>query len=495
MSESPNERPVDLATLALSPRVQLPLSGLRMSERKLLLAVGDIFLLNAALILSLWLRTDLLPEWRAVFAVYKWFVTLIVVWGVMAAVFDVYNLVRAASTSCSVRATLGAAAGSAGIYLLIPWLTPPLQNRSQGFLFVSFAVLFVVGWRTFYAQVFVQPAFQRRTLVVGAGSSGRKLAQALQSDFARRDANPLRGTGHILVGFVDDDAAYWGENIAGASVLGGSQQLVRLARTLAVDEIVVAVTRTDRIRPELFEAILDCRELGIPIVNMTTVYERLTGRVAVAFASSNMEIATQKGDGAFFRLYAIIKRGIDVCGAAVGFIALLLFIPLVALANALLSPGPLFFRQQRVGRGGQPFIVVKFRSMIPEAEKRSGPVWARRHDDRVTPVGRWLRRTHLDELPQVINVWRGEMSLVGPRPERPEFVGQLSRLFPFYRARHCVRPGITGWAQIHREYGDSAESAQEKLEFDLYYVKHATPLLDILIILRTFSRVLGLRGR
>lgn len=124
MSESPNERPVDLATLALSPRVQLPLSGLRMSERKLLLAVGDIFLLNAALILSLWLRTDLLPEWRAVFAVYKWFVTLIVVWGVMAAVFDVYNLVRAASTSCSVRATLGAAAGSAGIYLLIPWLTP-----------------------------------------------------------------------------------------------------------------------------------------------------------------------------------------------------------------------------------------------------------------------------------------------------------------------------------------------------------------------------------
>lgn len=503
MSESSPELPVEFPPLSLPVRMRLPLPGLRMSERKLLLVVGDVLLLNAALILSLLLRTDLLPHPVTLFPAYKWFLTLTAVWGIMATIFDVYNLARAASTTYSVRAVLGASAFAGILYLFIPWLTPPLQNRSQAFLFVSLAILFVVAWRGCYALVFVQPVFQRRTLVIGAGDSGRILAQALQSDFARRDANPFRGTGYVLVGFIDDDPACRAEMIDGVPVLGDSRHLVRLARTLGIDEVVVAITRAEQIRAELFEAILDCRELGIPVVNISTVYERLTGRVAVAFAGSVLEMVSQlddslgdnSGDRPFARLYGLTKRIIDIGGALLGSAALLLLMPLVAVGNAISSPGPLFFYQQRVGRGGQPFTLIKFRSMVPEAEKGSGAVWAQRHDGRVTPVGRWLRRTHLDELPQVLNVWRGEMSLVGPRPERPEFVGQLSRQLPLYRARHCLRPGITGWAQIHYDYGDSVDSAREKLEFDLYYVKHATPLLDILIILRTFSRVLGLRGR
>jgi exopolysaccharide biosynthesis polyprenyl glycosylphosphotransferase len=359
---------------------------------------------------------------------------------------------------------------------------------------VLLAMLLLPLWRFLYAQLFVQPAFHRRALVVGAGRSGRALVDALRTDYARRDANPFRGTGYDIVGFVDDRRQQQARSVAGVQVLGGGADLLRLIHLHEVDEVVVAITHSGTISPDLYEAILDCRELGVPITGMVTIYERLTGRVPVEHAGQDIELATGSPENPFSRLHQAAKRLLDLVGAGVGLLALLLFIPPLALANRLLSPGPLFFRQQRVGQGGRPFAVIKFRSMCPDAEK-NGAVWAAAGDRRVTPLGRWLRHTHLDELPQVLNVLRGEMSLVGPRPERPEFVGELSRCIPFYRARHCLRPGITGWAQIHQDYGDSPEDALEKLEYDLYYAKYANPLLDLNIMLRTVSKVLGLRGR
>jgi exopolysaccharide biosynthesis polyprenyl glycosylphosphotransferase len=476
-------------------RLYLPTLGLRVSERKLLLIVVDVLLINGALAASLLLRTNLLPDAAALAGGAKWFVTVTAVWLLVAVTFDAYSLARAASTSYSAGAVAGAACLAAIVYMAIPWLTPPLENRSQGYLFVTLATLLLPLWRGLYAQLFVQPAFHRRALVVGAGRSGLALATALGSDYARRDANPFRGTGYDLVGFVDDDPVSQGTEVGGLPVLGGGQELLRLIRLHEVDEVIAAISDSYSIAPELYEAILDCRELGIPVTNMVTVYERLTGRVAVEYAGRNIELATGALDNPFARLHLAAKRLLDLAGAAVGLLALLCVIPSLALVNRLLAPGPLFFRQQRVGQGGRPFAVIKFRSMQPDAEKKSGAVWAAAGDRRVTCIGRWLRRTHLDELPQVINVLRGEMSLVGPRPERPEFVGELSRQIPFYRARHSLRPGITGWAQIHQDYGDSAEGALEKLEYDLYYAKHATPLLDLNILLRTVSKVLGLRGR
>jgi lipopolysaccharide/colanic/teichoic acid biosynthesis glycosyltransferase len=228
---------------------------------------------------------------------------------------------------------------------------------------------------------------------------------------------------------------------------------------------------------------------------MATVYERLTGRVAVEHASRNVEVAAGSSSGALQRVYGLFKRMNDLPAALVGLVVLGLSLPLIWLGNRLWSPGPLFFRQKRVGQGGRPFTLIKYRSMVPNAERLSGAVWATEGDNRITTFGHYLRKMHLDELPQVINVLRGEMSLVGPRPERPEFVGQLSELIPFYRARHCLKPGITGWAQIHQDYGDSIEGAREKLEYDLYYVKNASPTLDITIILRTVAKMLGMKGR
>jgi exopolysaccharide biosynthesis polyprenyl glycosylphosphotransferase len=477
-------------------RIRLPALRLLASERRLLLAVMDLLLVNGALIAALWLTTDLISGLHVVWAAAKWFITLTVVWLIMSAVFDIYNLARAASASASMTAVMATAVLTSVIYLVIPWLTPPIVNRSQGFLFVVFSAVILSGWRYVYARLFVQPTFHRHVLVVGAGQSGRELVEALRSDYARQDANPFRGTGYQIVGFVDDDPLLQRQTVADVPVLGDSEKLVKLARALAVDEVVVAITYTDIINPRLMEAILDCREMGLPVTTMATIYERLTGRVAVDHTGQNIELAGgTTRENPFSRLYAGWKRLVDIWGAATAALVLILVIPFVWLANRLASPGPLFFRQERVGLGGKPFMVIKFRSMIPEAEKGQGAVWAVENDTRVTAVGRFLRRTHLDELPQVMNVLRGEMSLIGPRPERPEFVRLLSGQISFYRIRHCVKPGITGWAQIHQDYGDSIEGSQEKLEYDLYYVKHATPILDILITLRTISKVLGLKGR
>jgi exopolysaccharide biosynthesis polyprenyl glycosylphosphotransferase len=476
-------------------RIALPSLRLRVSERRLLLAAVDMALLGSALLISLMLRTNLAPQIAVFWSAVKWFGTLAVAWLLFAFIFDVYDLARAASMSYSLRASAPAALLAGILYLAIPWLTPPIQNRTQGFLFLFLAVSGISAWRLLYARLFVQPAFQRRSLVVGAGISGQILVQTMQSSRSRLDANPFRGTGHIVVGFVDDNPACWEQYLAGIPVLGGSSQLSRLLARLSIDEIIIAITDTQQITPQLFEAILDCREMGLPITSMATVYERLTGRVAVEHASRNVEVAAGSSSGALQRVYGLFKRMNDLPAALVGLVVLGLSLPLIWLGNRLWSPGPLFFRQKRVGQGGRPFTLIKYRSMVPNAERLSGAVWATEGDNRITTFGHYLRKMHLDELPQVINVLRGEMSLVGPRPERPEFVGQLSELIPFYRARHCLKPGITGWAQIHQDYGDSIEGAREKLEYDLYYVKNASPTLDITIILRTVAKMLGMKGR
>jgi lipopolysaccharide/colanic/teichoic acid biosynthesis glycosyltransferase len=229
---------------------------------------------------------------------------------------------------------------------------------------------------------------------------------------------------------------------------------------------------------------------------MPALYERLLGRVPVEHVGRNVQAVLPVDErGATERVYWLAKRLIDIVLSAVGLDVLALLIPLVALANAIFSRGPLFYRQVRVGRGGKNFAVVKFRTMRPDAEQDTGAVWAQAGDVRVTPAGRWLRKTRLDELPQVLNVLRGEMSLIGPRPERPEFVDDLARQIPFYRARLSAKPGLTGWAQVRFGYGNSVDDARTKLEYDLYYVRHASFNLDALIVLKTIGVMLRLQGK
>jgi exopolysaccharide biosynthesis polyprenyl glycosylphosphotransferase len=243
----------------------------------------------------------------------------------------------------------------------------------------------------------------------------------------------------------------------------------------------------------LLQALMDCHEQGIQVTVMPHVYERLTGRVPVEHVGSNFHVIMPV-DRDPNRLYLLTKRAMDLGIALLGGVVMIVLLPLVALATALESPGPLFYRQVRVGRGGRLFEVIKFRTMVPDAEAE-GPRWATERDERITRVGRVLRRLRLDELPQVINVLRGDMSIIGPRPERPEFVATLEREIPFYRARHALRPGVTGWAQVNYGYGASTEDALVKLQYDLYYAKHRSILLDLVILVRTVGVVVRLRGR
>src|SRR5512136_1227421 len=219
--------------------------------------------------------------------------------------------------------------------------------------------------------------------------------------------------------------------------------------------------------------------MGVQLSSYDAIYERLTARVPMSHAQYDTRMLLGLSDTPTARLYQAAKRLMDIAFALAGLAVMSLLAPVVALGNLLWSPGPLFYRQQRVGQGGRPFGMLKFRTMRRDAELETGAVWSQAGDPRVTALGRWLRRTRLDELPQVLNVLRGEMSLVGPRPERPHFVGQLMHELPLYRARHAVKPGITGWAQVHYGYGNSVEDSRIKLEYDLYYVKHASLYLDL----------------
>ncbi len=468
--------------------------SLQFAERKLLLLVVDLAILNGALLL-------MLSFWPApVFArmlerLPLFAVLLSIIWSVVSVFFNVYDLAKAASAVHSIWAADTSAIITLTLYILIPYLTPVLPDRRT-----QIAILFLAAvggmtlWRFLYATVFTQPSFCHRALVIGAGWSGKTLVEAIQ-ETASETGNPYLGTGYELLGFVDDDPAKQGNDVEGTPVLGAGKDLLRLVHELTPDEIIIAITHSQRINPDLFREILACYEMGIPITTMAALYERMTGRVPVQHAGQDLTVLLPITRPSGFRFYLAMRRLLDIIIALPGIVIVLLLTPVVWLVNQMTNPGDVFYHQQRIGKGGKPFRIIKFRSMIMDAEKETGAVWAQEKDERVTPIGRFLRSTRLDELPQFWNVLKGEMTLIGPRPERPEIIDQLSNEIPFYDLRHAVKPGITGWAQVRYRYGASVKDAFVKLQYDLYYIKHLGPFIDFSVFIKTIQVVLGMKGR
>lgn len=468
--------------------------GLRLTERKLILAGGDLLVLLSVFYLNLSVdsRFDL-AEHAPKYLV--WAITFVLIWGVIGSLFNVYDLARAASGFHSAWSAATAVVATIIIYYLIPRLTAGLpERRLQLFLFLGGSILGIVLWRLLYAGLFTQPVFQRRALVVGAGWSGRTLARAI-NEVDDESNNPYRGTGYRIIGFIDDDPDKQGADIDGILVLGSRHDLVALVERLRPDEVIIAITHSQIIYPELMQAILDVREMGIPVSPMTGLYERMTGRVPVEHAGMDLWVVFPVSDPPGGRLYLGLRRAFEIGFSLLGLAFMTAVIPFIWIGNRFTDPGDLFYRQVRVGQGGKPFKILKFRTMIMNAEQFSGAVWADEDDPRITPVGRFLRKTRLDELPQFWNALRGDMALIGPRPERPEFVAQLTQDIPFYRARHAIKPGITGWAQVKYRYGASVEDSLIKLQYDLYYIKHQGPYLDFLIFIKTIQVIFGFRGR
>ncbi len=458
---------------------------LPLPERKVLLFVGDtLAVIGALLVVTTW-RLQVPPTWEAIGSHRTWFLLLLGLWGIVGSLLNAYDLQLAARIRTGMQRPLVAALVVGGLYLAIPYITPPLlSSRLTAGSFVLALVGLVAIGRMGYALLLAQPAFRQRILVVGAGWNGSTLVEAVRAHAP---------TVYDIIGYIDDDPTKRDAIIQGVPVLGTRRDLARIVRDQAISEVIIAITHYDTIEGELVQALMACHELGVQVTAMPVLFERLTGKVPVEHAGQGLHVILPT-DGGPSLVYLAAKRVIDVSVGLLGGVVMLGLFPLVALAMRLESPGPIFYRQVRLGRGSRPFMLVKFRTMVPNAEVE-GPQWAQDADPRMTKIGRILRRLHLDEVPQAINLLRGEMSFIGPRPERPEFVTDLEKRIPFYRTRHALRPGITGWAQVNYQYGSSTEDAFMKLQYDLYYVKRCSLWLDLLIFVKTLGLFLTFRGR
>ena len=374
------------------------------------------------------------------------------------------------------------AGGVASILLaLIYWVLPAVAVHYRAFFPSLFLLLAtILAWRFAFNRLIRTRQLVENVLIVGTGPVALALARQIaeQDDFAYR-----------IVGFAADRSAMSTMPPGYPRVLGEKSQISQIVTLYGVDRIVVAVQ--DRRGRLPIDELMHVKLSGVPVEEAATTYERLTGKLMIESIKPSSLIFS---DGfRVFRWRRRAKRGADVVFSVVGLVLSAIPMALTALAVWLESEGPIIYRQERVGQNGRRFTLFKFRSMRVDAEG-SGPVWAREGDNRVTRVGRFIRTTRLDELPQFWNVLRGDMSFVGPRPERPYFVAQLAREIPFYHERHAVKPGVTGWAQVKYRYGSSIEDAVEKLRYDLYYVKHLSLVFDLTIVFDTVKVILFGKG-
>jgi sugar transferase (PEP-CTERM system associated) len=397
---------------------------------------------------------------------------------------DLYDLHKLSDRRDLLNGLVRALGAASAILAILYYVLPELIIGRGVFALATVLILgTVVGWRMMFDWLSLRGEPAERLLIVGTGTAAVGLGRDL---FERRSE-----LGVELVGFVDADPSKVGMPVVNPGVIGTVADIPDLVRSRKVDRVVVSLADA-RGKLNMDELLAMKLNHGVRFDHLASVYEEYTSKIAVENLRPSWMIFS---DG--FRKSALLeisKRASDIALAFAGLVASSPLLALAALALRISSPGPIFYAQTRVGRNGVPFTIYKLRSMRVNAEALTGAVWSTRNDPRVTPVGRFLRRTRLDELPQLWNVLRGDMSFVGPRPERPEFVADLTRQIPFYGQRHVVRPGLTGWAQVRHTYGSTIDDAQEKLQYDLFYIKHMSLSFDLYVLLETVKTVLVRSG-
>jgi exopolysaccharide biosynthesis polyprenyl glycosylphosphotransferase len=460
----------------------------RTREQRNILLFGDAFVSILSLFggLYFWGQKDAWLKFSLDFLQQRvefWFYLMPLIW--MIFLVELYDLHRAKNVRQTIAGIALAALAGLFLYALIYLISPKNSLPRLGIgVFLVFASVLTLIWRMVYIQIFTAQAFLRRVLVVGAGSAGATLVQVY---------NDLRPQPFFLVGFMDDDLKKVGKQLDGFPILDRNDRLLEIIDEKGITEIIIAIT--GEMQGGTFQTLLDAQERGVDITPMPTLYEELLGRVPIHHLESEWLIRSFVNDANVGGFYELGKRLLDLLVAITGLLICILLAPLTALIIILDSGFPILYKQVRSGKAGTQYKIFKFRTMYQDAEKDGRVQVTHENDERITRVGQFLRRTHVDELPQFWNVLRGDMSIVGPRAERPELILEYQKEIPLYRARLLVKPGITGWAQIN--YGYSATIAQTiiKLEFDLYYIKHRNLFMDISIILRTLTQVIGFRGR
>lgn len=452
------------------------ISGHYISKILLLTLVGDLAVLLGAVALAYGG-----VEWIAESPLWPKITLLGVVTMLLLYLADLYDFqVRRGGGELLLRVAL-ASLIAAVLIAAIGYALPSLRFGRMGFLWIiGLSTLGLIAFRIITDRLSSNELLQKRVLVLGTG-----LAEVILSYEGPNGTIPFK-----ILGFLDDDPQAYDQMPPGYDLLGKAKELLSVVERLHPDILLVALTNMRGNFP--VDDILECRFRGVRVQEWPTFYEKLTGKIFVNSLRPSWLIFS---DGSVTsRLTETIKRILDITFSMAG---LMLSAPLMALGAICIkldSPGPVFFRQERVGKHGQVFMLYKFRSMLADAERMTGPVWASEDDPRVTRIGRILRKIRLDETPQMFNVLVGNMSFIGPRPERPIFVNQLKEQIPFYVLRFSVKPGITGWAQVKYQYGSTVEDAMEKLQYDLYYVKNISVFLDLLILLNTIRVVLFSRG-
>lgn len=375
--------------------------------------------------------------------------------------------------------------------LSVVFYLDPYAMLGRGLVAYSlcFFVLFQFCWHAIYLLGKNLPRFSQRILVLGTGTLAAQIGEMIT--FSTRN--------FALAGYASCNSAPQepgtesnDQAVPQDEILGSCGDLLDITLRAQAEVIVVALSERRGVFP--LRDVLRCKLNGIQILEAPSFYELAQGKLMLESITPSWFIFSSGFNKT--TIFSICKRAIDIVISCIGLLITLPFFPLIALAIKLDSAGPVFFRQERVGNREKRFMLYKFRTMGQDAEKGIGAVWAEKNDHRVTKLGRFFRRSRIDEIPQLINILKGEMSLVGPRPERPEFVEKLKQVIPYYSKRHFIKPGLTGWAQVRYPYGSSVEDAVEKLRYDLYYLKNRGPFLDTLIFFETIKVVLfGFGGR
>jgi len=461
---------------------------LSLSERRTLIIIGDFIVSLAALATALLSWATISNEWLGLSMAFfqervaSWFYLLPIAWIILLA--DTYDLQtttnwpktrQGVSTSVSIGLLL---------YLIIYFTIQSPLPRVYVATFLVLSYLFTLVWRFIFIQILTTKKFLRRVLLIGAGKAGQTILEVI---------NELEPTPYNIIGIIDDDPEKWETVVCGHPVLSGSEKLLEILETENITDILVAIS--GEIKGSTFQSLLDAQQMGAAISRMPVVYEQLLNRVPIKILEADWMVRSFVDQFQINRFYAVGKRFLDIMGGLVGLLILIAILPFVGVAILLEGGRPIFYTQVRLGALGNPFNIIKFRSMRKDAEVDGTPVLATEDDERATRIGLILRKTHIDEIPQFINVLRGDMSLVGPRSERPGLVEHYLRRIPFYRARLLVKPGITGWAQVNFGYAGNIDDTIVKLEYDLYYIKHRNLVLDILTIFKTPGTVFGMKGR
>jgi len=400
-------------------------------------------------------------------------------------IFEIYNLQQSSKVEASFKNIVLTASTVTLFYLLTPFLTPVLPDDRLEILYFYLTITVVLfAWRLFYIKFISTSRFYKKVLLVGETSNLDNIIKPL------READP----NYKIVGFINCEEP--GKDIIKYKGLVEfePQQLMTIIRKEKISEVVVATYNSEHIATPIYHDLITLLDQGFTIREYTQVFEELTNRVPIQFVGKDFYKYFPFSRSNQNTLYLFFHRFFDILLSILGLAFGLLISPIILIGNLIANKGPLFYTQERVGKNGRTFKIHKLRSMVADAEK-GGVKWAQKNDSRITKFGMFLRRSRLDEIPQFINVLNGEMSLIGPRPERPFFVKELSQIIPFYDTRHIIKPGLTGWAQVNTRYGASVDDSLMKLQYDLYYIKRRSLFLDFNIIVKTLSTIIYYRGQ